>query len=232
MPIRQFRYASDNLSYLVYDDSSAAAIDAGAVGDILEFVKTRQLRLKVVTHTHDHPDHISGTRELAEQSGAHILDQQQLIADGHVRLDTMDLRVYPTPGHTPDSVCFFVPGYLITGDTLFNGTVGNCFSGDMHGFYDSIRFLMSFPPETVIYAGHDYVEYAMAFARLVEPDNQDIQRYLKHYDPSHVFSRLSDEMKVNPYLRFNTPEMTAILTARGLPVDTEYDRWKSVMDLG
>ena len=232
MPIRQFRYASDNLSYLIHDGSSAVAIDAGAVEDILEFIHTYGLRLVYAAHTHIHPDHTPGTCELADRSGARIIDQQSLIAEESIRLDTMEIHVYHTPGHTLDSVCFSAPGYLITGDTLFNGTVGNCFSGDMASFYESIRFLMSFSPETVIYAGHDYVEYAMAFARLVEPDNPDIPRYLKQYDPSHVFSRLADEMKVNPYLRFNTPEMVDILALRGLPVDTEYHRWKSVMELG
>jgi hydroxyacylglutathione hydrolase len=232
MPIKQFRYASDNLSYLVYDHSSALAVDAGAVDDILVFVSSKKLHLKYVLHTHEHPDHTSGTRELCDRSGARFLDQGQLLKDKMVSLDSLSIQVFHTPGHTLDSVCFFLSGYLVTGDTLFNGTVGNCFSGDLRAFYQSIVFLQTFPPETVIYAGHDYVEYAMAFARLVEPDNPDIQPYLNSYNPEHVFSRLKDEQKVNPYLRFNTPEMIAILTSKGLPVKTEYNRWESVMQLG
>jgi len=232
MPIKQFRYASDNLSYLVYDHSSALAVDAGAVDDILEFVSSKKLHLKYVLHTHEHPDHTSGTRELCDRSGARFLDQGQLLKDKMVSLDSLSIQVFHTPGHTLDSMCFFLSGYLVTGDTLFNGTVGNCFSGDLRAFYQSIVFLQTFPPETVIYAGHDYVEYAMAFARLVEPDNPDIQPYLNSYNPEHVFSRLKDEQKVNPYLRFNTPEMIAILTSKGLPVKTEYNRWESVMQLG
>ena len=75
------------------------------------------------------------------------------------------IRVVHTPGHTKDSICFHADNILITGDTLFNGTVGNCFSGDLDGFLKSLTFLLSFPDETLIYAGHDYVSESMNFAK-------------------------------------------------------------------
>ncbi len=39
MNIKQFRYSSDNLGYLIYGKDSALAIDGGAVQAILDFVK-------------------------------------------------------------------------------------------------------------------------------------------------------------------------------------------------
>jgi hydroxyacylglutathione hydrolase len=140
--------------------------------------------------------------------------------------------VYHTPGHTGDSVTFHAGNFLVTGDTLFNGTVGNCFSGDLSAFYNSVKKLISFPEDTVIYAGHDYVEYSMSFARLIEPGNVDIDIFLKKYNPEEVSSTIGDELKVNPYVRFNDSKMISVLKGKGLPVSTEFERWESLMSLG
>ena len=120
---------------------------------------------------------------------------------------------------------------MITGDTLFNGTVGNCFSGDLAGFYRSIKTLMKFPGDTRVYAGHDYVAESMRFARLLEPENTAINAYLKKIDPRHVFSNLQQELQVNPYLRFNAPGIIAFLEQKNLPVATEIERWTSLMGI-
>ena len=37
MKIKQFRYGADNLSYLIYGENNAVAIDGGAVADIVDF---------------------------------------------------------------------------------------------------------------------------------------------------------------------------------------------------
>lgn len=232
MNIKQFRYGSDNLGYLVYAERSAVAIDGGAVDQIIAFAVEKGLVIRHVTNTHGHPDHTSGLESITRRSGAVYLDHESLPEKGFIRLDGEKLNVYSTPGHTDDSVTFHANGFLITGDTLFNGTVGNCFSGDLSAFYNSVKRLISFPEETVIYAGHDYVEYSMSFARLIEPGNKDIEDFMKKYNPEHVRSTIKDELKVNPYVRFNDPKMISILKAKGLPVATEFERWESLMSLG
>jgi hydroxyacylglutathione hydrolase len=151
--------------------------------------------------------------------------------DAEIELEGRKIRVYSTPGHTADSLCFHVENTLITGDTLFNGTVGNCFSGDMKGFYHSIKRIMSLSEKTVIYAGHDYVEEAMNFARRLEPDNAYIEIFLQNYRPDHVFSRLTEEIRVNPYLRFNERSIIDLLKKKRLPVKTEWQRWQSLMTI-
>jgi len=231
MEIRQFRYSSDNLSYLLYDKTSALAIDAGAVEALLAFISEQGLKLEFVTNTHLHPDHTVGNKAVLEQSGAKYLDNNTLLEKGKIRLGREDITVYHTPGHTEDSVCFHCGNILITGDTLFNGTVGNCFSGDIKAFFESAKLLASFPPETIVYAGHDYIKESMFFAKYVDPDNKEIDLFLEKYDPNHVCSTLAEEFKINPYLRFNDEKMAAILKKRGLSVKTEYDRWKSLMAL-
>lgn len=231
MNIRQFRYSSDNMGYLVYNDESAIAIDPGAVDEMIAFAASKNLRIDRVTNTHTHYDHMSGNSDMLHRTGAEFLDCRDFVHDSTLPLGHEALRVFRTPGHMDDCVTFQAENALITGDTLFNGTVGTCFSGDMKGFLTSILFLMSFPPETLIYAGHDYVKESMAFARIIEKENPAIERYLSKYDSNHVVSTLSDEFDANPFLRFNDPSMIAIMEGRGLPVKTELDRWNSLMEL-
>ena len=230
--VRQFRYARDNLGYLIYSDREAMAIDGGAVSDMLDFAEARGIKTRYVANTHMHPDHTAGTRSLVDSAKAEYLDNAALIRRGKIELDNKIVRVHHTPGHTLDSLVFYLDGVLITGDTLFNGTVGNCFSGDLKAFHQSISFLLSFPDDTLIYAGHDYVAESMQYARSLEPGNVNIGSYLEKYNPEHVFSTLADEKKVNPYLRFNTPELIAVLKERGLSTDTAYQRWESLMRIG
>ncbi len=229
MKIKQFRYSADNLGYLLYGQKDALAVDGGAVEEILSYVDTHHLRLIYVTNTHSHGDHTVGNRRLTASSEAVLLDHQAIQKEGSIMIEGETVSVYPTPGHTTDSVTFHVDNVLVTGDTLFNGTVGNCFSGDLKGFYYSIRHLLSFPDDTIVYAGHDYVKDAMAVAKRLDPDNPDLDRFLAAYRLDHIVSTLADERKVNPYIRFNEPAIIAFLKRQGLPVGTEYERWESIM---
>lgn len=231
LKIKQFSYGGDNLGYLLYAGTRALAIDGGAVDEIMAFVRKNGLTLETVTNTHGHGDHTVGTRQLAKAAGAVHLDHRRF-TDGHtIDLNGETTTVRLTPGHTMDSVVFAADGFLVTGDTLFNGTVGNCFSGDLKAFYRSILLLMGYPGSTRIYAGHDYVSASLAFARHLTPDNRAIDVYAARYDKNHVTSTLDDERAVNPYLRFNDPAFIHLLESQGLPTDTEYQRWEGVMSL-
>jgi hydroxyacylglutathione hydrolase len=228
--LKQFRYHVDNLAYLIYGDEYAMAVDGGAHGEISSFIKSHCLNLLYVTNTHRHADHTSGNSALLRRSNARFLQYEQM-RDTEIELEGRKVRVYDTPGHTADSLCFHADNFLITGDTLFNGTVGNCFSGDIKGFYHSIKKIMSLSESTFIYAGHDYVEEAMKFARRLEPDNKYIEIFLQNYAPDHVFSRLAEEFRVNPYLRFNERSIIDLLKRNGLPMKTEWERWQSLMSI-
>lgn len=231
MKVKQFRYAFDNLGYVVYTQREAIAIDGGAVEQIHAFIREHGLILTYVTNTHSHADHTHGTWELAQKMNATYRDHKTIAKTGKIFLENQEIKVLHTPGHTSDSVSFYTGSCLIAGDTLFNGTVGNCFSGELDQFLKSIKLLLSYPDDTILYAGHDYVKASIAVAKQFEPHNPDLDCYLKDYDPDHVRSTLADERKVNPYLRFNQDSIIAILKGKGLPVDTENQRWSSVMTL-
>lgn len=231
MFIRQFRYSTDNLGYLVYSTSEGIAIDAGGVDQILSFAEKNNIHITYVSNTHSHHDHTSGNNALLEKTAAQFIDCRQITSDQIISLDKERLTVFHTPGHTDDSVTFSADDFLVTGDTLFNGTIGNCFSGDLKGFFKSLKRLMSLPKQTKIYGGHDYVIESMKMARIIEKDNPNIEAYVKKYNPGLIVSSLQDELDVNPYIRFNEPAMVSNLQARKMPADTEYARFKSIMDI-
>lgn len=230
MEVKQFRYGSDNFSYVIHGGKSALAIDPGAVDDILSYIDGAGLNLAYMTNTHMHPDHTPGNRDIQNRTNASFIDYKTLLQEKAVDIDGTKVHAYHTPGHTEDSFSFQVNNILITGDTLFNGTVGNCFSGDLRAFYDSIKLLVGFPEDSIIYAGHDYVQYAVDAIRDIEPDNPHVDAFLEKYDPGDVKSTLRDEFNLNPYLRFNDPAIIAILDAKNLPTASEYDRWHSLME--
>jgi glyoxylase-like metal-dependent hydrolase (beta-lactamase superfamily II) len=99
------------------------------------------MKIQYVFETHIHADHISGARELAQKTGAKIalhasadvlFSFTSLIDNQEIQLGNVNIRVLHTPGHTPESICLLVtdktrgsdPWFVLTGDTLFVGSVG------------------------------------------------------------------------------------------------------------
>lgn len=82
------------------------------------------------------------------------------VADGDkLYLGKEEIDVIATPGHSPGGVCYYVPSsrFVLTGDTLFAGSVGRT---DLPGGNGSILIhsilnkLANLPSETVVYPGH------------------------------------------------------------------------------
>ncbi|MCK7503373.1 MAG: hypothetical protein MZV70_04180 [Desulfobacterales bacterium] len=88
---------------------------------------------------------------------------------------------------------------------------------------------MALPDDTRVFAGHDYVRDSLAFARHLEPQNHDIERFRQNYDPDFLYSTLAEERKINPYLRFNEEPILKLIKDCGLPHTTEWERWQSLM---
>lgn len=159
----------------------AVAVDV-VEGDedwFLQEAESASVRIRYVIDTHLHADHVSGGRRLAEKSGAtYCLHENALNAvrypfrplkDGEV-LETGNVRtrILHTPGHTPDSLCLLVtdlrrgdaPWFVLTGDTVFVGSIGR---PDLGGkpevlageIFDSLRAkILNLPDDLEIYPGH------------------------------------------------------------------------------
>ncbi len=66
----------------------------------------------------------------------------------------LNLRVMHTPGHTPGSISIIGDGFVITGDTLFAGSVGRTDlpGGDMDRLRDSVcRLYRELPDNFIVY---------------------------------------------------------------------------------
>ncbi len=228
--IEQFR-CGDNLAYLVFGEDQAIVIDGVAWQEIISFLGQNNLTLALITNTHQHFDHTAGNAHLAKATGAKILTCADFHDNKKIDLEGETMTIYRTPGHTDDSICFYTGHALISGDTLFNGTIGNCFSGNLKSFYLSIKRLMVLPDETIIFAGHDYVRDSLAFAHHLEPDNVEIDKFWNLYNPDCVYSTIADEKKINPYFRFNEKPIVKLLKKMNLPHATEWERWQSLMSI-
>jgi hydroxyacylglutathione hydrolase len=231
MEIKQFKYSSDNLGYLLYSDKVGITIDAGAVKDTLLFAEQNNIDIKYVTNTHSHYDHTPGNQELLKKTHAEFIDCKQIKSDQTISIGKETLDVFYTPGHTNDCVVFKADDFIVTGDTLFNGTVGNCFSGDFNAFFSSLKRIISLPGNTKVYAGHDYVKESIHMAKIIEKDNPNIEKYMEKYNPELLVTTLDDELMVNPYIRFNAKEMIENLKHRDMPVDSEFERFNSIMQI-
>lgn len=149
------RFYDDKLaqaSYLVGCPGAgeACVIDANRdVAQYLEAAASEGLRITSVTETHIHADYVSGSRELAEITGAQLYLSDEgtadwkygfagqpnvtLVKDGHqIRVGGVRLDVLKTPGHTPEHIAFILtdepassePLAAFTGDFIFVGDVG------------------------------------------------------------------------------------------------------------
>lgn len=121
--------------------------------------------------THTHPDHLGALDEmrawlkapLMAHPGPHfegmILEAERPLNHGDlVRVGEHSVRVYHTPGHIPDMLCFALEGdpRVVVGDTIFEGGPGKTWS--VEDFRTTLRTLrqviLAWPDETVCYPGH------------------------------------------------------------------------------
>jgi sulfur dioxygenase len=158
-------------TYLVADPRAREAVLIDPVREQidrdLQIVRELGLRLVYVLETHVHADHITaagplrertGATTCASSAGAPCIDRPLLHGDA-LRIGDVEITVLATPGHTNDSLSFYVPGAVFTGDSLLIHGCGRTDfqAGDAGTLYDSItKTLFALPPDTLVYPGHDY----------------------------------------------------------------------------
>lgn len=144
-----------NCYFLFKEETKKAVVIDPADNGKLIYDKLTQngFSVEAILLTHGHFDHIWGSKELRELSGAKIyaLDKEQTlcesvdnnlsamvgraytvvpdeyVADGaELTFDGIAFKVIATPGHTIGSCCYYVEkaGILISGDTLFQESTG------------------------------------------------------------------------------------------------------------
>jgi glyoxylase-like metal-dependent hydrolase (beta-lactamase superfamily II) len=166
----------------------AIVVDPGDdLADIHAVLDKHGLKVKSIIVTHAHIDHVAGAAKLRAETGAPVymnerdnmlLDMLDVQAtwlgmetpertevdvnarDGIVlALGSAEFQVRETPGHTPGSICLWIPqeNKLVAGDTLFLDSVGRTDlpGGDGKKIISSIQGqLMNLPLDAVVIPGH------------------------------------------------------------------------------
>lgn len=174
-----FLYRADVGDCIVVDPA-----DQG--GNIYKALEKNGFQVKAILLTHGHFDHIWGTKELRDCCGAKLYAleaERELLMDARrnvsaqtgrpytveadvylkdgeeLTIADMGFRVIATPGHTAGSCCYYFPeaGFLLSGDTLFQESVGRTDlpTGSMSQIVRSIKEkLFLLPEDTKVYPGH------------------------------------------------------------------------------
>jgi hydroxyacylglutathione hydrolase len=173
--------------YILESRAEAIVVDPGDEPErIIRLIKDLTVTTTHILATHAHFDHVlavDGVRSvfktpfLIHKDDSPILESMQTSArqftrfeaqkppkvdrfvrdDETLKLGSETIRVIHTPGHSPGSISLSGDGYVLTGDALFNQSIGRTDlpGGDFQTLVDSItNRLFKLNDETIVYPGH------------------------------------------------------------------------------
>ena len=163
----------------------AVIIDPGQDGNkVINEIERDSLVPEMLINTHGHYDHILSDDQIrlrfniplaiARQDSSMLADANKngsclfaipttvknanifLEDNQEIKLSFTTFKVMSTPGHTKGGICLLFDGFLLTGDTLFAGTIGRTDfdGGDYQEMLNSLKRLKELDPSLVIYPGH------------------------------------------------------------------------------
>ncbi|MDE2444950.1 MAG: hydroxyacylglutathione hydrolase [Alphaproteobacteria bacterium] len=230
--MRQFMCLDDNYGVLLHDSvtGATASIDAPDAEAVEAQLRKYGRQLTHIFTTHHHADHVQGNLRLKELFGCKIIGPKaeadkipgidiQVSGGDKFIWSHREVFVYDCPGHTAGHISFSMPSEfsLFAGDTIFAVGCGRVLEGTFEQMYQSVNQFKTLSPSTYIYCGHEYTEANIRFALTIEPGNKALS------DRAHIVAKqrangemtcpttLADELKTNPYLRCNSPEIRNIL---------------------
>ncbi len=165
---------------------NAIVFDPGyEVEKILDYVNGNDLTVKMIVLTHGHFDHIWELAKFKEKTGAPVYihkDDADMLHDSYknvadffmirgfqgtsadfllnggdvLTLDEVEFKVIHTPGHSQGSVCYVFDDIIISGDTLFEGSIGrtDMYGADIKALLKSLQLLKDLKGDYVVYPGH------------------------------------------------------------------------------
>lgn len=237
---RQYNLAVlSHYSYLLGSGGEALIVDpARDIGRYVSDAKALGLKITRVYLTHSHADFVAGHMELARATGAEIVVNKATgakfkhrpVADkDEIHFGKVRCVVLTTPGHTPDGTCLVVhsptedskPRMVLTGDTLFIGSVGR--PDLLEGAYSSAQLaamlfkswnekLSKIPSETKIYPAHGAGSLCGA-----------------HLSDEPV-STFGEQKRLNPYLQHKDLSTFVMAVIDGLPEAPQYFKHNAAMN--
>lgn len=173
-------YDEQSLEGIIVDPGDEA-------GRILETVHNLNLTIKYIVNTHGHADHIGANKELGEKLQAKLAihaDDAAMLTDPQLNLSVAGymgriiisqpadillhekdiisfgncrFKVIHTPGHTPGGICLVGEGIVISGDSLFAGSIGRTDfpTGSLTDLVSSLKEkIMTLDPAMQVFPGH------------------------------------------------------------------------------
>jgi glyoxylase-like metal-dependent hydrolase (beta-lactamase superfamily II) len=163
----------------------AVVIDPGDEPDrIIDLINDDGLQIEAIICTHAHFDHVGCLGDIKKATGARVMLHKEdvplyeaakaqaafwgydvddmpapdefLDEGDKVNIGSLTFNVFHTPGHSPGGICLYGEGILITGDTLFQGSVGRTdfHGGDITKLKRSFKRLLNLPEDTTVFSGH------------------------------------------------------------------------------
>ena len=180
----RFGYSSN--CFLLCSGNECAVIDPSiGCDEIISAITLSGCKLKYIILTHGHFDHMHSLSDLKKATKVpvciHKNDEKCLtdpvfslytyfgypetvfdsadvfLEDGDIlSLGEENITVIHTPGHTPGCICLLCGDFMLTGDTLFDMSVGRYDFPRSDGIKlrESIKMLYREYPEVKIYPGH------------------------------------------------------------------------------
>lgn len=167
--------------YILMDEETkeAAILDpGGSPSSIKSRVLSLGANVKYILLTHAHFDHVGAVQDIKEAFNSPLYvseidaiyskedtsvygpigEGNKYLNDGDIlKLGNKEIKVIETPGHTKGGLCFLVEDILVTGDTLFRGSIGRSdfIGGDFKELITSIKTkLLPLGDNVKVYPGH------------------------------------------------------------------------------
>ena len=187
-----------------HENNKGLIVDPGAEASrILAEAEHLGLTIEAILLTHAHGDHVAALNQVRDSldvkvymhkdeletyynqapqfiamMGGEVPDKEPdvLLNDGDtIELDCGKIKVMQTAGHTPGSVCYFYEDLLLSGDTLFQGSIGRTDfpGGDVQAMMRSLRKLAQLDGNLRVLSGHG-PETSIGIEKRINPYMQQV----------------------------------------------------------
>lgn len=170
--------------YVIASGRKAAVVDPGGEPElIVSFLNSKDLQVESVIATHSHFDHVIAAKALCDLYNAPFMmheaektvldlslnlgrelfgipeidlpETRYLHGQEKIPLGDAQLEIMETPGHTPGSISIIAGDSVLTGDTLFRGSIGRTdLGGDWNSMIQSLGKLLKLPGHLRVLPGH------------------------------------------------------------------------------
>ena len=168
--------------YILKNDGHVCLVDPGDDADRI-LAEINGLILDKIVLTHGHFDHFMASEEIKNATGAKLYASKEdsgklsdfreslydimgigdygfigakadFIIEEEIEMCGEVFKVLKTPGHSSGSICLLKDNTLISGDTLFSGSIGRFDRGSYEEIMKSLAELMMLGDDIMVLPGH------------------------------------------------------------------------------